>query len=44
MLGKSQQKVERVGKKTSQGRSKRTKLSATPTRARRKRYRGQGKG
>lgn len=43
MLGKSQEKVEKAGKKTRQGRSNRTKLSATPSRPKQRRYRGQGK-
>jgi hypothetical protein len=34
--------VVRVEKKTSQGRSRNTNLAATPNRAKRKRYRGQG--
>jgi len=43
MFGKTQEKVERAGKKTRQGRSNRTKLSATSARVKQKRYRGQGK-
>ena len=44
MFGKTKIKMESPGKKTRQGKSKRTKLSATPSRARQKRYRGQGRG
>ncbi len=44
MFGKTQVKIEKAGKKTRQGRSNRTKLSATPSRPRQKRYRGQGRG
>ena len=43
MFGKTQQIVEKAGKKTRQGRSNRTKLSPTSSRPRQKRYRGQGK-
>ena len=43
MFGKKQEKIEKAGKKTRQGCSNRTKLSATSSRARQKRYRGQGK-
>lgn len=43
MFGKTQEIVERAGKKTCQGRSNRTKLSATSSRPKKKRYRGQGK-
>ena len=43
MFGKTQVIVERAGKKTRQGRSNRTKLSATSSRPKQKRYRGQGK-
>ena len=44
MLGKTQQKIEKAGKKTRQGSSHRTKLSATSSRGKQKRYRGQGRG
>lgn len=44
MLGKSQEKVEKAGKKTRQGRSNRTKLSATSSKPKQRRYRGQGRG
>ena len=43
MFGKTQQKIEKAGKKTRQGRSNRTKLSATSARSKQKRYRGQGR-
>mgnify|MGYP003655773917 CR=1 FL=1 len=43
MFGKTQEIVEKAGKKTRQGRSNRTKLSATSSRPKQKRYRGQGK-
>ncbi len=43
MFGKTQVKIEKSCKKTRQGRSNRTKLSATSSRPRQKRYRGQGK-
>ena len=43
MFGKTQLKIERAGKKTRQGRSNRTKLSASAANPRKKRYRGQGK-
>ena len=35
--------IESKPKMTAQGRSRNTNLAATPTRARKKRYRGQGK-
>ena len=44
MFGKTQEKVEKAGKKTRQGRSNRTRLSATSSRPKQKRYRGQGRG
>ena len=43
MIGKRQEKIEKAGKKTRQGRSNRTKLSASSARAKQKRYRGQGR-
>ena len=43
MFGKTQQKIEKAGKKTRQGRSNRTKLSASSARSKQKRYRGQGR-
>lgn len=43
MFGKTQIKIEKAGKKTRQGRSNRTKLSASSCRPKQKRYRGQGK-
>ena len=43
MFGKTSEKVEKAGKKTRQGRSNRTKLSATSSRPKQRRYRGQGK-
>ena len=43
MIGKTQEKVDKAGKKTRQGCSNRTKLSATPSRPKKRRYRGQGK-
>lgn len=43
MFGKTQLKADKAGKKTRQGRSNRTRLSATSSRPRQKRYRGQGK-
>jgi len=43
MFGKTQEVIEKAGKKTRQGRSNRTKLSATSSRPKQKRYRGQGK-
>jgi hypothetical protein len=36
------QKIESKPKMTSQGRSRNTNLAATPSRPKRKRYRGQG--
>jgi hypothetical protein len=44
MLGKTQVKNETPGKKTRQGRSNRTKLSATSRNVKKRRYRGQGRG
>jgi len=44
MFGKTQVKIESPGKKTRQGRSNRTKLSASSRNAKKKRYRGQGRG
>jgi len=43
MFGKTELKIEKAGKKTRQGRSNRTKLSATSSRVKQKRYRGQGR-
>ena len=43
MFGKTKVKTESAPKRTSQGRSANTKLSATSRNARKKRYRGQGK-
>jgi hypothetical protein len=43
MFGKTQQKIEKAGKKTRQGCSNRTKLSASSSRPKQKRYRGQGR-
>lgn len=43
MFGKTQVVIERAGKKTRQGRSNRTKLSASSRNGSKKRYRGQGR-
>ena len=44
MFGKTQLKIEKAGKKTRQGSSHRTKLSASSRNGAKKRYRGQGRG
>ena len=44
MFGKTAVRIEKAGKKTRQGSSHRTKLSATSSRRKQKRYRGQGRG
>ena len=44
MFGKTQVKIEKAGKKSRQGRSNRTKLSASSRNGAKKRYRGQGRG
>lgn len=43
-MAKNNNYVESKPKKSAQGRSNHTKLSATSSRPRMKRYRGQGKG
>ena len=43
MFGKTQIKIEKAGKKTRQGKSNRTKLSASSRNGAKKRYRGQGR-
>ena len=43
MFGKTQIKIEKPGKKTRQGRSNNSKLSASSRNAKKKRYRGQGR-
>ena len=43
LYSKTGEGIKGVEKKTRQGKSKRTKLSATSSRPRLKRYRGQGK-
>lgn len=43
MFGKTQVIIEKPGKKTRQGKSNRTKLSASSRNGSKKRYRGQGR-